>query len=318
MSKLYTPFLLSVSLLFSSCISSIENVYNISLVPDAKKLTISNKIDSENYKRLAGIYIDGSSNFTMDDIYRFSKNIYSWGNDYSLGKYSTLIQYNDSKWSLSEGGVVYYFNITASTKDSITIDYGENSEPREQLITFNGDYVQINNYKYIKIGGPDKQMHLIGNLLAQKRVDLLLVNNNNSRIKDTNQILIKEISDHVFFLLKTANYEGLCKVSSSKYGIRFGLQNDVIEFSQIIHNTNQYKEKVDYEKLALSSIEDTKWEEILINKFKYISAQNLFTCYNEPLVIEFLESRYCYYAMVFVKENDSLKLVAIDNRIDME
>lgn len=318
MSKLYALVLVSISLLFNSCTNSIENIYNISLLPSTKKLTIANKLDSENYTRLAGIYVDDSNHFDLNDIYLFSKNQFSWGNDYSLGKYSTIIEYGENKWSKSEGGIVDYFNITNSTKDSITIDFGENYEPREQLIKFTGDNVQINNYNYVKIGGPDKQMQFIGHLLALKRVDLSFVNNQSLRDENINQNEIKKISTQVFYLLKNANYEGLCKVSSSKYGVRFGSQNDLVEFSSIIGNSNEYKKKVDYEQLTLSSIETIKWKEILINKFKYISAQYLFTHYNNPLVIEFVESRYCYYAMVFVNENNSLKLVEIDNRIDME
>lgn len=314
--------IINIVFLLTSCrtiqsLDDISNNYGIFLSPDRNEPHFVNEIDKKYYHVLAGLYVDPANDYTIDSIYRFRKGEFSWGHDYSLGKYSTCIDYSDSgEWEIIEDGCVDYFKIIAGDNKSVTIDYGDNYTPRIVKIAFSDHCYIINGYQYVKIAGPDRPMSLLTRIINRKAIDL-------EYLKSVSPILtigeneLMDRCDLIRYALLNSDYEKLTSFYSSEYGIRFGLDGKSIRIADTTGNNEEYKRNIDMEAFTLRYWSTGSFD-VYINKYKYISAREIYKRIKNPITVEYYAGIYDYYVMVFANENGQIKLAAIIDKIDIE
>lgn len=313
-----------VSVVFLVCVchcirsqDALAEYYGFSLDADKKEPVFLTEIDHKYYLKLAGIYAYPQNEYDIDSIFRFSKGEYSWGHDYSLGKYSACIDYSSKGgWRIHEGGSVDYFKIVDGNDNSITIEYPENYTPRRAIITFSGNDYSINGSEYYKISGPENPMSLLSRLLGQKEADLAYSIIRTAQIGIAYEEIARK-SDLIRNAIILGDYTNLQRLYSSSYGIRFGLDDCPISIKNAIKENEDYNKNILLEAAALQYWGLDPYE-IYINKYKYISAKKIHGIFDNPITVEYYGGIYNYYVMIFVVENGELKLAAIIDRIAME
>jgi hypothetical protein len=273
------------------------------------------EIDKQNYNRLAGIYVSGDYNYLYSDISSFENEKYSWGNDYGLGKYATYIDYQDDKWAEYGGGSIEYFNIIKSDSNTITVDHGENTEPRIEVIKLkNNNLSRFDSYVLSKISGPDKPMYLLKEILQkkafnQKKLSAKLIGPNDARKKIANAYI------DLYLELKNGNIEKIMQRISRQSGLRFNLDSNPLKF---VSERNEIENKLSNEINVLKNTDYLKVNNIYINQFRYLDVGKIYPLYNDSITIEMWENIYSMYSFVFQLNDGKYELVALIDGIDQE
>jgi len=286
-------------------------------VPDAEAISRYQKAFPE-YSRLAGIYALRDEN-DSDDIVNFTKETFSWGTDFGLGKYATYIDMVDGKWAEFGGGEIEYFEIVSSDANSITIDRGPSVEPRIQKLEFEDNRLKglrSNEDVMLRISGPDSVEAYLAPIIYQKALDY-------SKFKEkriqtaVNEDRIKSFCFDFLNSIKSGDYKTVERAISEENGIRFRLSSNALH----VNNPNELVEiekNLAFAKLSTSDQHLVEKGTILINQFRYLNEGKIRSYYPDSATVELWESNYAMVSLVVSLGNGVPKVVALIDDIDME
>jgi hypothetical protein len=273
------------------------------------------ELNRSAYSKIAGIYIHEGSRLSSDDIRLFRNVECSWGSDYSLGRYSAIIDYSDGSWAIGENGESIPFSIINNEGNTITIDRGESTTPRESTIVLNPEFVMIQNEKYIKLSGPDNPMKFLKDLLQIKKNELSALSKNLIASDDAKKMIKGNISQ-IVETIASGNIEKIRGLISTIKGIRFGLDE---KQHYLGSNDAELNELLQQQSASLKAVKNSIGKaQVYVNEFKYLNGLKAMQLSEEAIAVEYLLSRYDYFVFIVDKENGKWKLIAIINNLDLE
>lgn len=281
-------------------------------------------LDRENYARLAGIYTFSEPRYYAADILHFHHATFSWGVDYSLGKYAEYIDFDGKQWYAASNGLALTFQIVASTSSAITVDYGANVEPRFAVFTFKADkLLGLQTDPVYKISGPDRPMQLLRRILLRKKAELHRYGDKivppEQAKRDIGNLYLK-----VFAQLRANDRRSIMKEISQRYGIRFGFGQKPLFPSRALkpqqNDDQKIAERLDFESQMINELDNSEVVDgkIYFNEYRYLDLEEINSRYPHSITVEMHKDWDTMYSLVFVHEKGTWRLAAIVDDFDQE
>ncbi|MDC7126778.1 MAG: SH3 domain-containing protein [Spirochaetales bacterium] len=271
-----------------------------------------NNVDKEIYLKLAGIYIMNEPKIPGN-----SKNIYlkecSWGKDYSFGRGSYVIDYNDGIWYKGGDGYGINFTVKSYSDNKIDIDWGEKTTPRYDYISLKENYIEMESSKYYRISSPEDPMWYLRDIIENRK-------NEKSKYNLLNEFECKnELEgklEKIYGYLKNNNSSEIIDIVSKDKGLELkfnpnksysgeSLSDENVELLndiEIISNDLNNEYCPDFNKSVM-----------VFNKYLFTDLDDVQEKYPNSILVEMIYDESSYLTFVFIKEDGIWMLTSITN-----
>ncbi len=290
-------------------------VQDLNLDVPVRTISTDAEIDSLIYSRLAGVYLLDEPQVpnVRRALYRTET---SWGPDFNFGRGTTLIDYRDGRWSISDQTEIGYFDIKAVDESVVVVDWGPNRTPREETWRISdSSLIGQNGLELFKVSGPDRYLEYLRTLQeyhADRLAPFDLVEPSEAESR------LGAMPFEVYRLFKANDMDALSDYISTDLGLTIDYYgaNRRFTFSDVKERTSRFASTFDsiHSELTQEYSPDYMESVALFNEYAVSDVAVIQSDFPGAIAVELLYSPDEYIVCVFVQEDASFKLARVIHR----